>query len=107
MARDDQTKSNNSQAEFQHKAVENRRTEAYCAVFRSSASPGKPSAFGESRSFSPFDPRVLKLALGNDARHRESMMQDGPRPSDFGEHDPIPVEAMSSLPITEGEEEPE
>ena len=52
---------------------------------------------------SPFSPAAIAKASGRRLRditvRQLDRSQDGPKPSDFGDHEPIPEEAMVPVPI--------
>src|SRR5260221_14237780 len=89
---------------FQHNIVENVKTEAYCSAAPESAANERPNVYRESKSLPILGPELLRLALRADGSPTERLMQDGPRPSDFGEHEPIPEEAVIISPVDIGDD---
>lgn len=92
-------------AEFKHKAVENVETTAFCAVVPQSLSVENPNRSSDSILRAALDPKTIKLATKAVSERDRRVGIDGPKPADFGEHEPIPVEAVSMVPVAEGGED--
>lgn len=99
--------SSSSNAEFQHKPVENVSTEAYCSVQPKAEAPKKPSNSADKILQSALDPKAIKMALRPVSRLDLNSTSEQARPSDFGEHEPIPDDAVTMTSVATGGDQDE
>jgi hypothetical protein len=93
-----------SNDEFKHKTVENVRTEAYCSVDPQTTVEKSPRDSSGSILRAALDPNTIKLAMKPVTERDQRALLDSPKPADFGNHEPIPVEAVSIVSVAEGDD---
>ena len=96
-------------ADFRNTSVESQKSVASCG-FNVVARPGSRKKSASPKiSVNPKEAQWIKgalsLSVDSESKRRDKRFQEGPVPGDFGDHKPIPEEAMTLVPLGQEERE--
>lgn len=102
-------KERGSPADFRNTSGDKEKSVTSCG-FRVTASPGpQEDSTSEKIPVSSKEAAwirsALPLAADSESGRRDARFQSGPTPGDFGDHKPIPEEAVTSIPLGQDEKE--